>query len=144
MKKITSKQRTIRDKHYAVKQLYKSGQYTTEYIAKLYNISTRQVQRIARIEGVIRTQAEANRVAAPLKHYHKVPNELKIKRKHLTRKLRYKLISEHPYCATCGLSVKDGIRLEVDHINENPHDNDLKNLQVLCNMCSQGKYHFNR
>jgi 5-methylcytosine-specific restriction endonuclease McrA len=130
--------------HNSIAQMYQTGNYTTEYIAKSYDISIRQVQRIAKKLGVIRTQAEANKIAAPLKHYHHVPEHLKVKRKHISQRTRFEVISNHLFCSTCGLTVKDGIRLEVDHIDENPTNNDLSNLQVLCNNCNQGKSHSNR
>jgi 5-methylcytosine-specific restriction endonuclease McrA len=128
----------------AVVQMYKTGKYTTESIAKNYDISVRYVQRLAKRAGVIRTQAEANKLVAPLKHYHHVPIEFKVKRKHLTRRKRYELIAAQPYCTTCGLTVKDGIRLEIDHIDEDPSNNEDANLQVLCGLCNQGKSHANR
>ncbi len=124
--------------------MYKSCKFTTEYIAKLYGVSVRQVQRIARNGGVIRDIAEANRVAAPLKHYHHVPIELRVKRKQISQKVRFQTISSHPYCSTCGGRVSDGFRLEVDHIDENPTNNDPSNLQVLCGSCNLGKSHLAR
>lgn len=124
--------------------MYRSRQYTVEYISKLYGVSLRQVQRVARNAGVIRTLAEANRVAAPLRHYHHVPLELRVKRKSITQKVRFQVLSGHPFCNLCGKKPKDGIRLEVDHIDENPTNNNLSNLQVLCNKCNQGKSHLAR
>lgn len=144
MKKITDRQRSIRDKHHGVLALYKSAQYTTEQIAKNYSITTREVQRIAKKYGIIRTLAEANRVAAPLKHYHSVPLELRVKRKQISQKQRYIAISSHPFCTMCGMKPSDGIRLEVDHIDENPSNNEPINLQVLCGSCNAGKSHVAR
>lgn len=144
MKRITDKQRATRDLHYGVVQLYKSGSYTTEQIAKNYNLSPRQVQRIATKYGVIRTQAEANRVVAPLKNYKTVPLEFRVKRKQLSLKKRYEIISNHPYCKVCGMRPDSGVRLEVDHRDENPQNNNDTNLQVLCNRCNTGKSHLAR
>ncbi len=132
------------DLHEAVAKLYATGRYTTEQLAKQYNVSTRQVQRIAKNKGVIRTQAEANKIAAPLKRYHTIPIEMRVKRKQLSQKLRYQVISANPYCVICGMRPNDGIRLEVDHIDENPMNNDIKNLQVLCGSCNTGKSHVSR
>jgi len=144
MRKISVKQRALLDKHSGVVAMYKSGKFTTEFIAKTYNLSPRAIQRIAHKYGVIRTQAEANRIAAPLKNYHHVPEHLKVKRKHISRKIRYLIIDEHPFCNKCGKRVIDGVRLEVDHIDENAENNDLTNLQVLCNLCNQGKSQLHR
>jgi 5-methylcytosine-specific restriction endonuclease McrA len=139
MKRITDRQRAINLKHAGVLALYKTGKYTTERIAKNYDISVRQVQRIAGKAGVIRSQAEANRVAAPLKNYRTIPIEMRVKRKQLGNKQRYIIISSHPYCVVCGMKPLDGVRLEVDHIDENPLNNDVSNLQVLCTKCNNGK-----
>lgn len=130
--------------HRSIAKLYESNTVTVEYIAKTYNISLRQVQRIARKHGVIRTQAEANKVTAKLKHYHHLPPELRVQRKQLGVKLRYKLIAEQPYCSMCGATVKDGIRLEVDHMDNNALNNELTNLQVLCSRCNIGKSQLDR
>lgn len=128
----------------AIKQLYISGKYTTEYIAKTYGITSRQVQRIALNGGYVRTQAEANKLIAPLKNYRTIPIELRVKRKQLSNKLRYELISKQPYCLICGMRPSTGARLEVDHIDNNPSNNELSNLQVLCTLCNKGKSHSNR
>ena len=130
--------------HGGISRLYASGKFTTEQIAKQYSISTRQVQRIAKKTGVVRTQAEANRTIAPLKKYKKIPKEYRVKRKHLTQKQRYLILSKQGYCTVCGMTPAQGIRLNVDHIDENPENNDPSNLQVLCNNCNQGKSHAHR
>lgn len=144
MKQLTERQRHTKQLHMGVIALYKTGEYTTEQIARNYSISPRQVQRIAKQYGVIRTLAEGNRTAAPHKHYHKLPKELKVQRKHLTRKKRYSVISGHPYCVNCGMRPDDGARLEVDHIDNNPTNNEDSNLQVLCQPCNIGKSHLDR
>lgn len=142
MKKITEKQRITRDKHQGIVALYKTGQYTTEQIAINYNVTVRQVQRIASKYGVIRTIAESNKLMAPLKHYHTIPLELRRKqRKYISNKRRFEIIAAHPYCNNCGMRPADGIRLEVDHIDEDATNNEATNLQVLCGACNTGKSH---
>lgn len=130
--------------HKVIAKLYQSGEYKTETLAKEYGVTDKTIQRIARKHGVIRTQAEANKVAAPLKHYHTVPIELRAKRKWLTNKRRFELISSHPYCNNCGMRPDSGVRLEVDHIDEDATNNDPGNLQVLCGLCNTGKSHLAR
>lgn len=130
--------------HQAIAKLYASGTFTTEKLARQYGVTTKTIQRIAKKHGVIRSQAEANRIIAPLKHYHTIPIELRVKRKHISAKLRFQTISNHPYCSVCGSRPLDGIRLEVDHIDENPLNNDPANLQVLCGGCNKGKSHLSR
>lgn len=51
---------------------YASCHYTTQQIAASFGITRRQVQRIVKQGGVGRSQAEGNRVAAPLKPRHRV------------------------------------------------------------------------
>jgi 5-methylcytosine-specific restriction endonuclease McrA len=144
MRKLTDQQRAITDRQIGVSQMYKTAQFTTEQIAKNYGISVREVQRIAHKYGVIRTQAEANRVAAPLKKYHTVPLEFRVKRKQLSNRTRYDLLALQPFCTLCGRRAEDGVRLEVDHIDNDPTNNRNSNLQILCALCNTGKYHSSR
>lgn len=117
---------------------YKNAETTTEKIALKYEISTRQVQRIAKKLGIIRTQSEANKLMAKHKNYegHKNPN--KVTRKSLPKSLRYKLIKAHPFCTNCG-NTPIKCPLQVDHIDGDPSNNKLSNLQVLCMDCNYGK-----
>lgn len=128
----------------AIVQLYRSGNFTTEHIAKNYGITVRSVQRIAKKWKVSRTIAEANKLMARHKHYHRIPNKLKAHRKCLLHRVRYALIAEHPFCTVCGATPADGIRLEVDHIDNDATNNVPENLQVLCQRCNIGKSHLNR
>lgn len=141
MKQLTTEQKATKDKHRGVVALYASGHYTTEQIAKNYNISTKQVQRIARTHNVIRTQAEANKLMAPLKRYQTIPLHLRVKRKQISNKQRYEIIFAHPFCSNCGMRPEDGVRLEVDHVDEDAENNVPENLQVLCTKCNTGKSH---
>lgn len=128
----------------AIKQLYLSGKYTTEQVAAWHHITPRAVQRIAKRDGYIRSQSESNKLMAPLKHYQTIPVEFRVKRKHISRRIRYMIISDHPYCTTCGSRPEDGVRLEVDHIDNNPQNNEDSNLQVLCGLCNVGKSQLDR
>lgn len=144
MKRLSPEQKSTQDKHRGVAQLYKSGKFTTAQIAKNYDLSPRQVQRIATKMGVIRTLAESNRLVAPLKRYKTIPAEFKVKRKQLTSRTRFDLLAIQPFCTLCGMRAEDGVRLEIDHIDNNPHNNLNDNLQVLCALCNRGKDHSNR
>ena len=144
MKHITKEQRDRRDRNRGIIALYTSGMYTTEQIANNYNVTPKTVQRICKHDGVLRTAAESNKLIAPLKKYRTIPSELRVKRKSLTNKLRYTLIASHPYCTHCGMKPDDGVRLEIDHIDNNPSNNDKDNLQVLCTLCNIGKSHLDR
>lgn len=127
--------------------LYVSGKYKVEDIAKRYGLTPRSVQRIMKKMGVVRTHAEAQKVAAPLKNYYRMPEHLKAtrkKRKSLDNRVRLALVREQPYCTYCGARPADGIRLEVDHVDNDPTNNALSNLQVLCGPCNRGKSHIDR
>lgn len=119
---------------------YKKLEITVENIAKKYDITVRTVQRIVKKLGFIRTVAEANKKAACLKDYsgHRLPEELKKKRKTLPRNIRYTLIKNHPFCSICGNTMQQ-CPLHIDHIDGDATNNDLSNLQVLCLLCNHGK-----
>lgn len=141
MKKIRKRKA---EQHAVIGRLYATGNYTTQQLAQLYGIGTRQIQRIAKMEGVVRTVSESNKLMAPLKNYRRLPPGMKAVRKGLLQRVRYEMIVNNPYCALCGKTLEDGIKLEVDHIDNNPTNNDLANLQVLCNKCNSGKGHLKR
>lgn len=113
---------------------------TVESIAFKYSLNVRSIQRIVKTYGIVRTISQANKQSARLKVYPKKPEHLKVKRKHLTSKLRYEVLSTSKGCVVCGLSRKEGAILHVDHIDNNPQNNDIVNLQVLCSDCNLGKY----
>lgn len=63
----------------------------------------------------------------------------------INSKLRYQVLSrDNSTCQRCGRTVKDGIKLEVDHKLpvEWGGGNDIDNLWTLCNECNGGKKHF--
>lgn len=59
------------------------------------------------------------------------------------KKARYKALARSSRCAACGVSAKEGARMNVDHIKPLHKYWDLrlssKNLQVLCAQCNWGK-----
>ena len=132
------------EKYQEIADIYISAKLTTEQIAKKYNVSTRTIQRILAIMGVIRTAGQSNRAIAHLKNYKCTPEIFKVKRKQISQKLRYITITNHPYCTNCGVRSSDGARLEVDHIDNDPTNNDSTNLQVLCGPCNRGKAHIDK
>ncbi|HYC42354.1 MAG TPA: HNH endonuclease signature motif containing protein [Noviherbaspirillum sp.] len=50
------------------------------------------------------------------------------------RKLRALVLNDDPFCRHCGQPATD-----VDHINNDPSDNRLENLQPLCHSCHSHK-----
>lgn len=118
---------------------------TTENIAKDWGVTPRSIQRIVKKYGASRTVAEANKVTAHLKDYSgmRVPDHLKVHRKSLPLKTRYEIMMEHKFCQVCG-NTPDVLPLEIDHIDNNPENNEKKNLQVLCTLCNKGKAYAGR
>lgn len=113
-------------------------------ISSDWDISERQVQRILKAHDVIRTQSESYKLAIAQGRmvYYKKPEHLKAKRVTIPLPVRYRVLEQAKgRCTLCGNTVEDGIRLEIDHIDNNPSNNAINNLQVLCNLCNSGKSH---
>lgn len=64
--------KTDSHRNHEIARLYATGQYLTEHIARTFGISRRRVQQIAKDAGVMRTQADANRIATPLKRQRRI------------------------------------------------------------------------
>lgn len=47
-------------------------------------------------------------------------------------------------CDVCNIKAGDGIFLEIDHINNDPSDNRIENLQTLCRKCHIAKTKINK
>lgn len=122
-------------------KMYVAGQSAQE-IGDLYGITPRTVQRIVKDAGKSRTIKESFRLAIDQGRmkYYKKPEHLKVKRHRLSDKLRYTILKRDDYrCRVCGATALDGVRIEVDHIDNDATNNNEHNLQVLCNRCNQGK-----
>jgi 5-methylcytosine-specific restriction endonuclease McrA len=66
----------------------------------------------------------------------------KPKRKTIKPSLRFEILKRNDYrCQMCGVTVKDGATLEIDHIFpvSKGGTNEPDNLQVLCRDCNAGK-----
>lgn len=128
-----------------IKTLYKEGLTAREIKEKLnLSVTTRMVQRYIKKMGLVRTPQEAHAVASKrgLITYHKY--NTKDPRKAISLALRFAILErDERKCVICGWGAKDGVRLGVDHIDENPSHNDPDNLQTLCNKCNRGKGRFN-
>lgn len=135
-------QRSISDSvALAIVEEYESGTYMTSQVAAHFNVSTRMVQRLAKDAGVIRVASESMKLSRINGHwdYFRLPPEARKVRKQLGAKLRFKVLSAHPYCLLCGARASDITKLEVDHIDMDPSNNAIENLQVLCDRCDIGK-----
>lgn len=66
----------------------------------------------------------------------------KRERKYLTDKMRYDVLKRDDFkCQKCGISAKDGVKLEVDHIFpvSKGGKTEMSNLQTLCERCNRDK-----
>ena len=67
---------------------------------------------------------------------------IKRERSKVTSTLRYDVLKrDHFTCKMCGATVKDGIKLQVDHIIpvSKGGKTTMSNLQTLCQRCNRGK-----
>lgn len=130
-------------------ELYKNGMSTHE-IGESLNlpVSLRQVQRIIKKFGLMRTKSEAFRLAIKKgrKKYKRLGPGMSAKefRKGITLTLRYAIFKRDRFrCTLCGHDVEDGVKLEVDHIVR-PIDggkNIFGNLRTICSACNIGRWH---
>jgi 5-methylcytosine-specific restriction endonuclease McrA len=126
-------------------ELYNKGNSSNE-IKTLLNLdcSIRQVQRIIKKHGLTRSRSEAFKLAIDKGRmtYYKRPEHLKKKRKRLPDSTRFEVLTRDNFrCQRCGATPQEGIRLEIDHKDNNVENNDISNLETLCNLCNSGKYH---
>lgn len=122
-------------------KLYKEGLSSIEIKERLdINISVRQIQRLIKEEGITRDRSQAfiNAIKKGRMTFHTNPN--KIIRKRLQNKIRYQVFETYGWkCCLCGNTAKNS-RIEIDHIDNNKNNNEVDNLQVLCEECNKGKY----
>lgn len=111
-------------------------------VASMYGVTERQVQRLVHKAGKSRTISQSFILAISdgRMKYHYKPAHLKAKRKTLTLKTRFLILTRDSYkCVLCGKTAKECHRLEIDHIDNNATNNDPSNLQTLCDLCNKGK-----
>lgn len=130
-------------------ELYKNGMSTHEIGESLHlPVSLRQVQRIVKKLGLMRTKSEAFRLAIKKgrKKYKKLGPGMSSKefRRGITLTLRYAAFKRDRFkCTLCGHNVQDGVKLEVDHVVRpiNGGKNTLENLRTVCSVCNIGRWH---
>lgn len=75
--------------------------------------------------------------------YKKYEVSANFERKELNRSLRFAVLKRDNYrCCICGRDVKDGVKLEIDHIVPVSKGGKtvITNLQTLCQDCNHGKW----
>lgn len=122
---------------------YESYDMSVKEIAAMSGVTARTVERWAAKAGIVRELQTAQSMSARYRDYVSVSSKQKLninKRKPIRRAVRLLLLETYPYCMQCGATPEQGVRLEIDHINNDPSDNRMENLQVLCRSCNMGKF----
>lgn len=127
----------MNDIYQQVMDLYKQGLSAREIKENLQlKQSVRQIQRWIKDYGISRSHTEAFKLAVS---QGKVKYDKRKKRASIPLKLRYRIfVKDNFRCKLCGNDASN-IRLEVDHIDNDPINNTIDNLQVLCSACNLGK-----
>lgn len=124
--------------------MYKQGKSSNQIYEECNcGVSVRQIQRIIKLSGIMRSQSESYRLAIKVGRmkYKRLPKELLKQRKGIPIILRYKVMSKYGFkCCKCGATAKDD-KIEIDHKDDNPSNNNINNLQVLCSSCNRGKHY---
>lgn len=123
---------------------YESYDMSVKEIAAMSGVTARTVERWAAKAGIVRELQTAQSMSARYRDYVSVSSKQKLninKRKPIRPAVRSLLLETYPYCMQCGITPEQGVRLEIDHINNDPSDNRMENLQVLCRSCNMGKFH---
>ena len=126
----------------AIEDLYQQGNSAQE-IKDLLQLrqTTRSIQRYVKKVGVSRSVGDAFRLAVSkgrvdYSHHHSVAKKQRVR---LKLGLRYQLLQQANFtCQLCGAKAPEA-PLEIDHKDSNPANNNLNNLQVICNSCNKGK-----
>lgn len=119
---------------------YKQGASGIE-ISEQDGRSPRTIQRIISYYGITRSRKDTfnNAIKRGRMTYIKKPKELLKNRVTIPLKTRYKILTKYnSTCCLCGNTAKES-RIQIDHIDNNPSNNNEDNLQVVCEPCNKGK-----
>jgi len=129
-----------KNKQEEIYMLYNEGFSPPEIKEKLgLKLAVRTLQRWLKFWGISRTAGDAYRLAVSQGKvtYHYTPN--KKKRKTINHKLRTFILERDQYtCVKCG-NTKNEERIQIDHIDNNPSNDSINNLETLCEPCNKGK-----
>jgi ferredoxin len=138
-----TKHKTAPEERERMVQLYQSGLSAQEvHDALSPSVTVRQIQRMLRNSGIIRSTGDAFRraVAKGRVPYH-LRKTGKKPRKTIQSTLRYQIMQRDSFrCVKCGRGAS-ACPLDVDHIDDNQINNKPENLQVLCHDCNIGKHY---
>lgn len=132
MKHIPELALELEKRNEEIKEMYLSKEYLTEDIAKKFDITSRQVQRIVKKFGpnLIRSNKESNLIMADKKNYKnmRVPKHILEIRKAQPADTRKMYLNNFPQCNRCGIRRFNGVRLE------------LLGTEVVCYNCIAKEY----
>jgi len=136
----------IQNRNKEIVQHYLSEAITTKDLAKVYDVTPRTIQRIAKKFGINRNSAQSQKIAwqcsDAIKEHVKLckANAKQNKRTIRPKTKLFVLQRDNFMCQFCGAGKE--ARLCVDHIDENSENNNLDNLRVLCMQCNLGRNTF--
>ena len=136
----------IEDNKPYIIDLYQSGLSSleiVEHFKEKYNIITspRNIQHYIKQAGIVRTYSEAKLLAIKNKRhiYKKKPEHEKYHGRGIQVKLRLSIFERDKFvCQLCGNGKHNGSSIEIHHIDKNPKNNNIDNLQTLCFLCHRG------
>lgn len=126
-------------------ELYSDGMSMGEIVEHLnkrygYECSERGISYHLKKAGVtIRSKSEGKKLAMQRGRmiYHKKPVRESYKVKYISKRVRYEVLKRDGHrCMSCGLTVHDGARLELHHVDGD--ESVPNNLRTLCVDCHQG------
>lgn len=129
----------VEERNKLIIEKYLSGQAFTQAIAKEFDLTPRQVQRIVKEAGHGKTISERNKQIAHLKNYSEIllPKKVKEYRKYLPQETRLLFLRYNDACEVCGIRRGFGCRLEVTFRNPKNFNDDMRNLKTVCRRCLQ-------
>lgn len=130
-----------------LKRLYHEENMSAQEIVDLIKtkanvtISPKSIQRQVKLMGLIRTGADAFRLAAKRGRVQWAYKSEKMKKRGLATSLRYSILKRDGFrCVLCGLDASNSL-LEVDHVlaKVSGGTDESSNLRTLCHECNLGK-----
>jgi hypothetical protein len=125
---------------------YESGDFLTKHIAEKFEVSSRQVQRICKKWGVLRTQQAGAAVAGPLGPRHRLQGKSKDYSigsgpfRDIVIYTLKRMGRDFTKCEWCGKPLKDG-KFQLHHTKyEGATVDDLMIICQQCNLIPQNRF----